>query len=187
MPLTGQLGCCNLVDISPITNPFSLLADPLLSNTTALANPDNWKVYTASSSNTAAVNVSANASASATSFSLEVTQMARAQTAASKNVTQNATLGTAGDSGTLSIALGSWATGSVVGSGSSVDVTVNGDETLTQIAAKINAANAGVTATVLRSGGQERLLFQSSTTGAAASTGRSSTRSVGTEDISMRV
>lgn len=134
----------------------------------ALANPDNWKVYTASSSNTAAVNVTASASASATSFSLEVTQMARAQTAASKNVTQNATLGTASDTGTLSIALGSWATGSFVGSGSSVDITVKGDETLTQIAAKINDANAGVTATVLRSGGQERLLFQSSTTGAAA-------------------
>lgn len=134
----------------------------------ALASPDNWKVYTATSSNTAAVNVTASASASPTTFSLDVTQMARAQTAASKNVTQDATLGTASDTGTLNISLGSWATGTFVGSGSPVSISVNGNETLTQIAAKINDANAGVTATVLRSGGQERLLFQSSTTGAAA-------------------
>lgn len=147
-----------------IKSQTSALADAA----SALAKASGWTVYKATSSNPSAVAVTADSTAAAASFSVNVSQLARAQTAASMNVVQGATLGTASDSGTLSIALGSWATGSFVGAGSSVDVAISGSDTLTTIAGKINAANAGVTATVLRSGTQERLVFQSKTTGEAA-------------------
>jgi flagellar hook-associated protein 2 len=94
--------------------------------------------------------------------------LARAQTTASRNVATGTTLGVNGDTGTLTINLGSWQTGSFVGSGSSVAVAINGDDTMAAIASKINAANTGVSATVLRSGTQERLVFRSNTTGEAA-------------------
>jgi flagellar hook-associated protein 2 len=134
----------------------------------ALAQASGWTAQTATSSNTAAVSVTASASATASAFSLSVTQLARAQTTASMNVAVDAALGAPADTGTLSIDLGSWATGSFVASASPVSVSINGTDTLSTAAVKINAANAGVTATVLRSAGQERLVFQSSSTGAAA-------------------
>ncbi len=134
----------------------------------ALAQASGWTAQTATSSNTAAVTVTASASATASAFSLSVTQMARAQTTASMNVAVDAALGVPADTGTLAIDLGSWATGSFVASASPVSVSINGTDTLSTAAVKINAANAGVTATVLRSAGQERLVFQSSSTGAAA-------------------
>ncbi|MFZ3128575.1 MAG: flagellar filament capping protein FliD [Rhodoferax sp.] len=134
----------------------------------ALANAQNWAAQKATSSNTAAVTVTASSTAVSTAFSLDVTQLARAQTTASQNVAVNSTLGTASDNGTLTINTGSWATGSFVAGTGSVAVSINGADTFTTIASKINAANTGVTATVLRSGGQERLSFQSSTTGEAA-------------------
>jgi len=140
---------------------------------TALATADKWTAQKATSSNAAAAAVTASTTATATSFGLDITQLARAQTTASMNVTAAttttpaATLGVAGQSGTLTINLGSWATGSFVPGTSSVGVAINGDDNLTAIAAKINAANAGISATVLRSGTQERLSFQSSTTGEA--------------------
>ena len=133
----------------------------------ALAQASGWTAQVATSSNTAAVTVSADATASASQFGLSVTQLARAQTTASMSVAVDATLGAPADTGSLSIDLGSWATGSFVAAGGSVSVTINGTDTLSTAAAKINAVNAGVTATLLRSGGQERLAFQSATTGAA--------------------
>lgn len=134
----------------------------------ALARPGDWSVFKATSSNASAVAVTAGSAAAPAAFGLTVSQLARAQATASMNVAKDATLGTASDSGTLTISLGSWASGSFVGAGGSVDVAINGDDTLTAIAGKINAANAGVTATVLRTGSQERLVFQSKTTGEEA-------------------
>lgn len=134
----------------------------------ALARPGEWSAYKASSSNTSAVAVTAGSAAAPATFGLSVSQLARAQAAASMNVAKDATLGTASDTGTLTISLGSWASGSFVGAGSNVPVTINGNDTLSTIAGKINAANAGVTATVLRSGTQERLVFQSKETGEQA-------------------
>lgn len=133
-----------------------------------LARASGWTAQTATSSNAAAVSVTASASASTSTFSLSVTQMARAQTTASMNVAVDAALGAPAELGTLNMDLGSWATGSFVAIGSPVSVAINGTDTLTTAAAKINAANTGLTATVLRSGGQERLAFQSSTTGELA-------------------
>lgn len=135
----------------------------------ALATSAGWAAQKASSANTDAVTATASSSATATTFGLEVTQLARAQTAASRSVTTGSGLGLTGESGSLSIELGSWATPPFAGAGGAVTVSgINGDDSLTTIAGKINAANAGVSATVLRSGTQERLVFRSSSTGAAA-------------------
>ncbi|APW41588.1 flagellar filament capping protein FliD [Rhodoferax saidenbachensis] len=51
------------------------------------------------------------------------------------------------------------------GSGSDVSVTVTAQDTMTTLAAKINAANTGVVATVFKDGTGERLLFRSKATG----------------------
>ena len=135
---------------------------------TVLATSSSWAAQTATSSNPLAVAVSADSTASSTAFGVEVTELARAQTTASRSVTKDAPLGVAGP-GVLSIQLGSW---DVTGNsftpnapGPGVPVTIDGSYTYTQIAAAINAANAGVKATVLKDGTKERLTLQSATTG----------------------
>jgi flagellar hook-associated protein 2 len=149
-------------------------ASALQDAATVLATAANWTVQSATSSNMAAVTVSADSTASSTEFGLEVTRLATVQTTASRSVNIGTTLG-AGVAGTgvLSIQLGSWDTGgadSFVAKVGSPPVPINIKETDTyaDIATAINAANAGVKATVLKSGGMERLSFQSTTTGNAA-------------------
>jgi flagellar hook-associated protein 2 len=142
---------------------------------TVLATSSNWSAQTATSSNTASVTVSADATATSTEFGLEVTRLAKAQTTASRSVVVDAPLGLANGTGTgtLSIQLGSWGSG---GAGpfapntavTAVAINVNETDTYDQIATAINAANAGVKATVLTSGGMERLSFQSTTSGSDA-------------------
>jgi flagellar hook-associated protein 2 len=86
----------------------------------------------------------------------------------------------------LSIQLGSWKTGSFAAAGSGpVAVSINGDDSLSTIASKINSANAGVTATVVNSGTQQRLVFQSSTTGEAAGFQISSAGFAGLDSLSF--
>lgn len=139
---------------------------------TALATASNWSAQAATSSNTAAVTVTANATASSTQFGLEVTKLAQAQTTASRSLATGASIGAGSGTGVLTIQLGSWGsdgTGPFV-AGSSAAVTVNVSETdsYTAIANAINAKNAGVKATVLKSGNTERLTLQSTTTGSDA-------------------
>lgn len=128
-----------------------------------LSNSSGWSAVTATSSNATAVNVTAAAGAVATSLTLEVQQLAKAQSTASSAVAA----GTAMGSGTMTIELGSWGGGAfVAGSAAAVNVTINpGEDTLAQIAAKINGAGAGVSATVLKDASGERLLMRSSATG----------------------
>jgi len=128
-----------------------------------LSTSSGWNAVTATSSNATAVNVTAAAGAVATSLTLEVQQLAKAQSTASSTVAA----GTAMGSGTMTIELGSWGSGSfVAGSAPAVNVTINpGEDTLAEIAAKINGAGAGVSATVLKDASGERLLMRSSATG----------------------
>lgn len=122
-----------------------------------------WKEVTASSSNSAAVSVIASAGTIAGNYSIEVQQLARAQSTVSSAVTPGSNLGT----GVLTIELGAWSGSTFSSNGSSpVNVTIgSGEDTLSAIASKINAANAGVKAAVVRDGNGERLLMQSSETG----------------------
>jgi flagellar hook-associated protein 2 len=122
-----------------------------------------WNEVTATSSNPSAVGVTASAGSAATSLTFEVQQLAKAQSVASSAVPTASGVG----SGSLTISLGGWSGGVFTpGAGSPVNVTINpGQDSLTEIAAKINEAGAGVSATVLRDASGERLLVRSSATG----------------------
>lgn len=131
-----------------------------------LATASSWTGVTVKSSNESAVTGSVTGAASSTSFSVEVQQMAAAQSTASNAVTVDSAIGT----GTLNIDIGTWnysgTPAFTPGSASTISVTIGaGEGTLTKIAAKINAASAGVTATVLRDASGERLLMRSNSTG----------------------
>jgi flagellar hook-associated protein 2 len=127
-----------------------------------LSRPGGWNDVTATSSNAAAIGVTASAGAATTSVSMQVQRLAAAQSTASTAVARDSAIG----SGQLSIQLGSWAGGGFApGDAAAVSVTVEEGETLSQVAAKINAAGAGVSATVLRDDSGERLLLRSRETG----------------------
>jgi flagellar hook-associated protein 2 len=141
-----------------------------------LAGASGWNTQKASTSNSAAVGVSVGASAVAAALTVEVLQLARAQSTASSGVVAGAQVGA---SGSLNIELGSrndpeqpapaeppvppTFTGT-----SNVSVAVVATDTVADIATKINAAGAGVTATVLRDGVNERLVIRSNSSGTTA-------------------
>lgn len=128
-----------------------------------LGSSSGWNAVTASSSNPSAVSVKANAGAPVTSLTMEVSQLAKAQSTASAAVATGSAIGT----GTLTIELGSWNGGSfTAGSATPVSISIGaGEDKLTDIAAKINDANAGVSAVVLKDSNGERLLLRSKETG----------------------
>ncbi|MDP3254088.1 MAG: flagellar filament capping protein FliD [Hydrogenophaga sp.] len=130
-----------------------------------LSTSAGWNAVTSTSSNPSAVSVTAAAGAAATGLTLEVQQLARAQSTASTAVATDSAMG----AGTMTISLGTWSGGAfTAGTGTPVNITINpGQDTLTAIAARINEAGAGVSATVLRDASGERLLMRSSTTGEA--------------------
>ncbi len=128
--------------------------------------PATWNAKSVVSSTPTAVGASVSGdSAQATSFSVGVSQLARSQSVASSAVTAGSGFG----AGTLSIQLGSWASGATpaftAGSAAAVPITVDEGDSMSTIASKINASGAGVTATVLKDLSGERLLVRSSATG----------------------
>lgn len=126
-----------------------------------------WGARTATSSNSSAATITAAGTANATTFSLDVDQLAQQQSGSSAAVAP----GTMPGAGTLSLQLGAWSAGGgafTPGVSAKVDVTVLATDTISDIASKINGANAGVVATVFNDGTNERLLLQSKTTGAVA-------------------
>lgn len=122
----------------------------------------NWKGTTATSSNTAAVTATAATGAAAATYSVEVTKLAKAQALALPTATGSAALPAATEQlgyGTLSIK---------VGSNAAVDISIaDGEGTLAQIAAKINASsNLGVAASVISDGsGKVNLVLRATNTG----------------------
>jgi flagellar hook-associated protein 2 len=131
-------------------------AKDLLSN-------DTWSSNTFTSANPSAVSGSVTSSASATSFSVQVTKLAVAQTARTSALATGASL----NAGTLTLSKGTWAAG-VFTKDSGADVEVLATDTLSSLATKINAKNAGVTALVITSAGQQQMLLKSSSTGASS-------------------
>ena len=133
-----------------------------------------WDAKSAISSNGSAVGVSVSdgSLAAATSFGVTVSQLARGQSIASAAVEAGAGF----ESGNLLIQLGTWSGGGSggaspafsPGAGSPVAVPIGSGDTLAVIAAKINAADGGIGATVLRDPGGDRLLLNSKSTGQAA-------------------
>lgn len=135
-----------------------------------LTSVTGWNGVAATSSDSTAVSVTAIGGTSPTSFGVEVTSLANAQSTASNSI--SGAVGT----GTLTIALGKWdsagpgATGVFTGKtpASSVDIAVSASDSIADIAVKINGANAGVTATILTDANGQRLLLRSKETGEAS-------------------
>ncbi len=131
-----------------------------------LASDGGWNAQKASSANAAAVGVVASTGALPTSLSVEVAQLARAQSAASVGIAAGTA---AGATGSMSIELGTWTgTAFAPGAAAATSVAVGATDTLGMIAGKINAVGAGVTATVLKDGANERLVVRSASTGQAS-------------------
>lgn len=129
----------------------------------ALLNSSSWATKTFSSNNSSAITGTATEGALATSFSVKVVDLAQAQSVRAGAVTTGATMGS---DGSLSIQLGEWAGSSFTeGSISAVSVSITSTDTMTDIAGKINQAGAGVTALVVRSGTEERLMIRGNSTG----------------------
>ena len=143
-----------------IKSQFSALSDAA----SKLGSASGWNAVSATSSNASAIGVTVSAGTAATSLTMEVSQLAKAQSAASSAVPS----GTAMGSGSMTIELGAWNGNSfTAGSATPVSITIEaGKDSLTDIAAKINSASAGVTATVLKDASGERLLMRSKDTGA---------------------
>ena len=153
-------------DYSQVKSLVSTLTDAA----SKLSLDSGWNTVAVASSNSAAVSATVSGIAGATSFSVGVSQLAKAQSSVSDAVVAGTAVGSAG---TLTLQLGSWGpartngTGSVftAGSAASVNVTVGASDTLAQIAAKINDAGSGVVATVLTDASGDRLMLRSSNTG----------------------
>lgn len=120
-----------------------------------LTSVTGWNAVTATSSNTAAVAASAVGGTLPTTFSVEVSVLAKAKSTASAALLPT---GTAVGQGTLTF---------TPVSGAAVNVDVTATDTISDVASKINGANAGVTASVLSDASGERLLLRSKSTGVA--------------------
>lgn len=119
-----------------------------------LASTDFWKTSTGTSSNTA-VGITTSSAATPAQYSINVTSLAAAQAIAAPAVASStSTLG----SGTLTIQRSG---------GNPFDVTIEATDTLAAIRDKINAAGAGVTASILNDGTGARLMMRSNETGTA--------------------
>ena len=133
-----------------------------------LALPSTWNATNGSSSDPSSVTVTTTANASPGNYSIEVRSLAASQSTVSPTLASDSTPVGAGS---LHFDLGSWSNDQTVfnpKSGSSgVDVAVSATDTLTTVAAKVNAAGAGVSASVVNDSSGSRLVFSSATTGLA--------------------
>lgn len=128
-----------------------------------LTSVTGWNAVTATSSDSAYVGVSAIGGTQPTTFNVEVQSLAKVQTSYTAPLLP---VGGAIGAGALRLEIGKWV-GAVftAGSGTPVDLTISASDTVSDIASKINGANAGVTATVLNDASGERLLLRGKTTG----------------------
>jgi flagellar hook-associated protein 2 len=136
----------------------------------ALSSVSLWNQTTATSGDSSVVTASTADGAVAGSYAVSVQALASSQTVTSGAfATANSTLG----EGSLTIELGTWAggtpaTGFTSKTGASA-VTINigaGETSLSSIRDKINAAGAGVTASIINDANGARLSLRSTTTGA---------------------
>lgn len=134
-----------------------------------LADAATWNATTVASSDAGAVAATSSGSAPPGSYSVTVSRLAAAQTLSLASALPAATdsLG----SGTLTIALGTWAadlSGFTPRSGSPpVTVTIAaGNGSLAAVRDAINAAGAGVSASIVNDAGGARLALRSTSTGA---------------------
>ncbi len=131
-----------------------------------LTDPSTWGSTTSSSSDTTSVSVSSSNGAAQGNVSVQVSQIAASQSLAS--AVQPGTDTVLG-SGTLTIQLGTFASenSSFTAKTGTNPVTINiaGGSTLSQVRDQINAAQAGVVASIVTDSTGSRLVMRSSNTG----------------------
>ena len=132
-----------------------------------LSTPSFWTSNTATTSD-AAVGVSATATATNGSYSVAVSQLAGAQSLASKAFPSTTT--TVGN-GTLRIEIGGWNADQTAftpnAAKTPIDIVIApGQDSLDAIKTQINAANAGVSASIVNDASGARLVMRSTATGA---------------------
>lgn len=164
-----------LGQISSALSSFRDLAGKLASSTF-------WK-QTSGSSSASAVGITTSGSATKASYSVEVQSLAKAQAVATSTFAASTdTLG----AGTLHLELGSWDAGQTSftpdAETSAVDIAIAQTDTLADIRDKINAAGAGVSATLLTDASGVRLVMRSSSTGAESGFRATVTTSAGSLD-----
>lgn len=133
-----------------------------------LSNLSNLNPLKVTSSDDKQVAATASASAAKGTYSIQVSQLAKAQSVAVSSVaTADTTVGT----GSLTITLGSYDSGSntFTNNPDKTPVTINigtGQQTLDGIRQAINDSNSGVTASIINDGTGARLVLTSKETGA---------------------
>lgn len=131
-----------------------------------LSDASLWNASTVSVSDATVASVSAS-SAGNQNHLLKVSQLASAQSVASR-IFAGGGSSTIGD-GTLTIALGRWDGDPPIftgrDGGTPMSVAITGTDTLTSIRDKINAANAGVSASLVNDAAGTRLVIRSLSTG----------------------
>lgn len=146
----------NLIDSASSTlNTFSTRLVALKNAATALSTPSGFTSAQATSSD-AAVVASVNGSSPVASYTVEVTRLARAQKLRSD--VQTSSTEALGFEGSLAVK---------VGDGEAKEVSILATDTLTDVARKISASGARVSASVVGDGSSFRLLVQGLDTGAA--------------------
>jgi len=135
----------------------------------ALNSITTYNAVKASSSNSKVVAATAVGGTAANSFSVKVDSLAKAQSTASGALLP---VGGALGAGTIRLQLGKWTVVPLsflpqVGV-APVDIVVSASDSVTDVASKINGANAGVSATVLNDVLGQRLLLRSTSTGEVA-------------------
>jgi flagellar hook-associated protein 2 len=128
-----------------------------------------WNQSNAVSGSDSAVGVVGGASAAAGNYSVSVQALASSQTLASSTTYTDAAALVG--SGSLSIQLGAWNTGNTAFAAKSgspaLTVSLSATDTITTLRDKINAAGAGVTASLVTDATGVRLALRSSTSGVA--------------------
>lgn len=142
------------------------LTSTLRDAASALTSNDTWSRTVATSSNAASVGIAVSAGAAVGRYSVQVQSLAAAQSIASGQFDSADEMPGAG---TLRIELGTWGPGQTTfapkSGAAAVDIAIEATDTLAQVRDKINAANAGVSATILNDGTHARLLMRSTATG----------------------
>ncbi|HRL98589.1 MAG TPA: flagellar filament capping protein FliD [Acidovorax sp.] len=130
-----------------------------------LASVTGWNAVSASSSDDKFVSATAIGGTVDTTFSVEVQQLAKAQVSTSNALAAGLPVG----AGSIRLEVGRWQSGAFTeGSAAAVNIDITASDTLSDVAGKINGANAGVTATILTDASGQRLMLRSKTTGEEA-------------------
>lgn len=136
----------------------------------ALSNPSSWNVVTATSSNPTVMSATATGGSVTGSYTVTVNKLAASQTVASSAAPPFADSTAVVGQGDITIGLGSWASGSFVADPTRLPVTISvgaGADSLAAVRDRINAANAGVSASIVQDFNGARLVLRSTQTGSA--------------------